>query len=113
MCHASCVLSVGCALRRFSRAVAKAVSDLDGWYRSGLGYSASADRIHPGLAGFSGHLLFWRGSEFLRLGNIDVRTQYRMGRLKTSSADGMGHARMDVGISAHQLVVTVDGVDQC
>src|SRR3981081_1612020 len=44
---------------------------------------------------------------------MDVRTQYRMGLLQTSAADGMGHARMDVGISAHQLVVTVDGVDQC
>src|SRR6266850_1006550 len=36
-----------------------------------------------------------------------------MGLLQTSAADGMGGARMDIGISAHQLVVSVDGVGQC
>src|SRR6266403_2779141 len=36
-----------------------------------------------------------------------------MGLLQTSAADGMGRAHLDVGASAHQLVVSVDGVDQC
>src|SRR5258708_26646487 len=35
-----------------------------------------------------------------------------MGLLQTSPADGMGCPGMDVGLSAHQLVVSVDGVDQ-
>src|SRR3981189_1069398 len=33
-----------------------------------------------------------------------------MGLLQTSAADGMGGARMDIGVCAHQLVVSVDGV---
>src|SRR5471030_278680 len=35
-----------------------------------------------------------------------------MGLLQTSPADGMDCAGVDVGLSAHQLVVSVDGTDQ-
>src|ERR1700704_1332668 len=35
-----------------------------------------------------------------------------MGLFQTSPVDGMGCPGMDVGLSAHQLVVSVDGVDK-
>ena len=46
------------------------------------------------------------------LRSLDARAQPRMGLRQASPADGLGRARMDVGLSAHQLVVSVAGVDQ-
>src|SRR6516165_1525598 len=37
---------------------------------------------------------------------------YRMGIRQASAIDGMGRAGLDVGLSADQLVVPVDGLDQ-
>ena len=42
---------------------------------------------------------------------MDARAQRSKGLRKASPLDGMGRARMDVGVSAHQLVVSVAGVD--
>src|SRR5260370_16857858 len=53
--HGSCVLEYGCALEDFPGKVAKAVSELDGWHRSRLVDSPSADRFHPRLACVSDH----------------------------------------------------------
>src|SRR5450631_436142 len=111
--HGSCILEYGRALEDFPGAVAKAVSELDGWHRSRLGDSAFADRIHRGLAGVSDHRLSRRRSALRRAGNMDARTRHRLELLQTSAADGMGGTRVDIGVSAHKLVVSVVGADQC
>src|SRR3981189_1239073 len=90
-----------------------AMAELDGWYRVRLGDSAAVVRIRRGLVPVSGDRLSRRRSAFRCSGNMDVRPQHRMGLFKTPAADGMGRARMDVGVSAHQLVVSVDGARQC
>lgn len=56
----SCVLGEGCALGNLSCALATAISELDGWYRSGLGHSASASRICRSLANLSFHRVYRR-----------------------------------------------------
>src|SRR4051812_18978139 len=38
---------------------------------------------------------------------------FEWGKLETSSAHGMGGVGVDVGVSAHQLVAAIDGLDQC
>src|SRR5260370_13336434 len=110
--HGSCVLEYGCALEDFPGKVAKAVSELDGWHRSRLVDSASADRFHRRLAGVSDHRLSRRRSALRCAGNMDARTRPRLELLQTSAADGMDGARVDIGVSAHQLVVSVAAADQ-
>jgi len=43
---------------------------------------------------------------------MDARPRHRMGLLQASAADGMGGSRLDVGVSAHQLVVSNAGAGQ-
>src|SRR5467141_1070932 len=96
--HGSCVLDDGRAFRSFAGAVAMAVFELDGWYRGRLGDSAAVVWIRRGLVPVSGDRLSRRRSAFRCSGNMDVRPQHRMELFQASAADGMGRARMDVGV---------------